>query len=156
MPCTTKTAVITIVISLIVGLPVHIGLSATQNSEASLTPTELLTGTGKRRNPAFAISAESVLQKLRENQDIILIDVRKRVEFEKFRIPGSINIPLFAIKTKAFLKSKSLVIVNEGYNYSELEQECEHLREAGFSRWSCGRFFVNTENDLHGDFQSVL
>ena len=67
MPCTTKTAVITIAISLIVGLPVHIGLSATQNPKSSPIPAELLTGTGKRRNPAFAISAESVLQKLRAN-----------------------------------------------------------------------------------------
>lgn len=135
MPCTKKTAVITIAISFVVGLPVHIGLSATQNSKSSPIPAELLTGTAKSRNPAFAISAESVLQKVREKQDIILIDVRKKAEFEKFRIPGSINIPLFAIKTKAFLKSKSLVIVNEGYNYGELEQEWEHLREAGFKVW---------------------
>ena len=116
MPCTKKTAVITIAISFVVGLPVHIGLSATQNPEGQIIPAELLTGTGKRRNPAFAISAESVLQKMRENQDIVLVDIRRRVEFEKFRIPGSINIPLFAIKTKAFLKSKSLVIVDEGYS----------------------------------------
>jgi rhodanese-related sulfurtransferase len=135
MPCTKKTAVITIAISFVVGLPVHIGLSATQNPEAQTIPAELLTGTAKRRNPAFAISAESVLQKVTENRDIILIDVRKRVEFIKFRIPDSINIPLFAIKTKAFLKSKPLVIVNEGYNYDELEQECAHLREAGFKVW---------------------
>ena len=124
---TTKIAVITLIVSFVVGLPVHIGLTATQNPEASPIPAELLTATSKRRNPAFAISAESVLQKLREKQEIILIDVRKKVEFEKFRIPGSINIPVFAIETKAFLKSTPLVIVNEGYNYGELEQECERL-----------------------------
>jgi len=135
MPCTTKTAVIIVIISFVVGLPVHIGLTAMQNPEASPIPAELLTGTGKKRNPAFAISAESVLRKLREKQDIILIDVRKKAGFEKSRIPGSINIPLFAIKTKAFLKSKPLVVVNEGYNYDELEQECAHLREAGFKVW---------------------
>ena len=132
---TTKTGVITLAISFVVGLPVHSGLSAKQNPEASRIPAKLPTGTGKRRNPAFAISPESVLQKMRENRDIILIDVRKKAEFEKFRIPGSINIPPFAIKTKAFLKPKSLVIVNEGYNYGELEQECVHLRSSGFKVW---------------------
>jgi len=62
-------------------------------------PFPLLAGTLKKRNPAFVIPIESILQKLKENQDIILIDVRKKDEFEKFSIPGSINIPLFAVKT---------------------------------------------------------
>jgi len=135
MMCTTKKAVITLLISLSVGLLVRSGVAAAQNSEALTIPTELLTTKSKKRNPAFAITVESVLQKARERQEIILIDVRKRDEFEKFRIPGSINIPLFAIKTKAFLKSKSLVLVNEGYSYSQLERECEQLRKCGFKVW---------------------
>jgi rhodanese-related sulfurtransferase len=85
-----------------------------------------------KRNPELAISAESVLQKLKEKREIILIDVRNSKKFEKFRIPGSINIPLFAIKTKTFLKSKPLVLINEGYSYSQLEQECMILRNSGF------------------------
>ncbi|MCK4823253.1 rhodanese-like domain-containing protein, partial [bacterium] len=64
-----------------------------------------------------------------------LVDVRNRDDFKKSSIPGSINIPLFAIKTKAFLKSKSLILINEGYNYCQLERECERLRKSGFSVW---------------------
>ena len=135
MMCTTKKAVITLLISLSVGLLVRGGVAAAQHSEALTIPTELLTSRLKKRNPAFAISVESVLKKLREKQEIILIDVRKRAEFEKFRIPGAINIPLFAIKTKAFLKSKPLVLINEGYSYSQLERECEPLRKFGFKVW---------------------
>ncbi|MFV1951067.1 MAG: rhodanese-like domain-containing protein [Nitrospinota bacterium] len=94
---------------------------------------ELFTRKLRKHNPEFVISLESVLQKLREKQDIILIDIRNRKEFEKFRIPGSINISLFAIKTKAFLKAKPLVLINEGYSYSQLEQECKRLRDSGFT-----------------------
>jgi rhodanese-related sulfurtransferase len=75
---------------------------------------------------------ESVLEKLKERQEIILIDVRNVGEFEKFRIPGSVNIPLFAVKTKTFLKPKPLVLINEGHSYKHLIEECAILSEAGF------------------------
>jgi rhodanese-related sulfurtransferase len=87
----------------------------------------------KKRDPALFISVEAVLQKLKEKQGIILIDVRSNKDFEQFRIAGSINIPLFAIKTKVFLKSKPIVLINEGYNFGQLEVECKRLRESGFS-----------------------
>lgn len=95
-------------------------------------PDKFITRKLRERNPAFAISVESVLEKLQENQEIILIDIRSREEFQKFSIPGAINIPLFSIKTKTLLKSKYLVLINEGYSYSQLEQECARLRDAGF------------------------
>ena len=128
-------AAITLLIWLLVGLLASIGGLAEQTFGSTEIPTELHTSKLKTRNPTFAISVESVLQKLREKQEIILIDIRKRNEFEKFRIPGSINIPLFAIKTKVFLKSRYLVLVNEGYNYSQPERECGRLRKAGFRVW---------------------
>ncbi len=79
------------------------------------------------------ISMESVLQRLKEKQELILIDVRNPNEFEKFRIPGSVNIPLFALKTKTFLKSKPLVLINEGHRYKQLREECAILSETGFT-----------------------
>jgi rhodanese-related sulfurtransferase len=87
----------------------------------------------KERDPALVISVEKVLQKLKEKREIILIDVRNSKEYEQFRIPGSINIPLFAIKTKIFLKTKPLVLINEGHSYSQLEQEGRSLRDSGFT-----------------------
>nr|WP_320192692.1 transglutaminase domain-containing protein [uncultured Desulfobacter sp.] len=50
----------------------------------------------------FLASAENFSK---NKEEIILIDVRNHQQFEKFRIPGSINIPIFAIKTKLFLAS---------------------------------------------------
>jgi rhodanese-related sulfurtransferase len=82
---------------------------------------------------AKSVSVEAVLQKLREREDLVLIDVRGRTEFDKFRIPGSVNIPLFALKTKTFLKSKPVVLVNEGHQYKQLMDECALLSHAGFT-----------------------
>ncbi len=80
-----------------------------------------------------SVSVESVLQKLKEKQNLVLVDVRNSKEFEKFRIPGSVNIPLFALKTKTFLKSRPLVLINEGHSYEQLKEQCAILSETGFS-----------------------
>jgi|GEM_PF-3478703 len=96
-------------------------------------PPELIARKLKKRDPEFVISVTSVLRKIKNKEETILIDVRNHQKFEKFRIPGSINIPLFAIKTKVFLKSKPLILVNEGYNHVRLEQACRRLKKSGFA-----------------------
>ena len=129
---TVEKAVVALLICLLVILPVREGVSAPGDPQSLNIPAELPAIKLKKRQNAFAISVESVLRKLKQKQEIILIDVRRKSEFEKFRIPGSINVPLYAVKTKTFLKAKPLVLVNEGYGYRQLEQECEHLRNSGF------------------------
>ena len=62
----------------------------------------------------------------------MLVDVRDPGDFESFRIPGSVNIPIYALKTKNFLKSKKVILVNEGWGYNRLQQECFSLLSNGF------------------------
>jgi rhodanese-related sulfurtransferase len=82
--------------------------------------------------PTSAISVDAVAQQLQEKQNLVLVDVRDSQAFEQVRIPGSLNIPLFAVKTKAFLKSKPLVLVDEGSHPRQLENACKQLQQAGF------------------------
>jgi len=89
----------------------------------------------KKRNPAYAISIEVVFAKLKEKDPPTIVDVREKGQFEAVNIPGAINIPLFAVKTKTFLKAKPLIMVNEGYAYEPLERTCAHLRNNGFKAW---------------------
>jgi rhodanese-related sulfurtransferase len=88
------------------------------------------------RDPVPRLSPDTLREKLGGGEEILLIDVRESAGFQQFSIPGSMNIPLFTLKTKSFLKSKSLVLINEGYNSGRLEQEGKRLREAGFTRVS--------------------
>jgi rhodanese-related sulfurtransferase len=116
--------------------------------EGSDIPGVLLTRRLRERDPSLLISVESVLKRLKKRERTILVDVRNAWGFQKFRIPGSINILLFSIKEKAFLKSCAIVLVNEGYGYNKLEKECENLKKSGFSSvwildggmrsWECG------------------
>lgn len=115
---------------LVMALPAHM-LAAERTSDLKIPP-KLINRTLKERNPSLMTSVESVLHSTKQKNDVVLIDVRNQEEFERARIPRSINIPLFAIKTKAFLKAKPLVLLNEGYSYGPLERACQHLRASGF------------------------
>jgi rhodanese-related sulfurtransferase len=102
-------------------------------SDTDPIPDQLPVSTPKKPDLDYSISVESVEHRLKEGQGIVLIDVRSKKAFEAFSVPGSLNIPLFAIKTKPFLKSQLLVLLNEGYNDGELERECEQLADSGFN-----------------------
>jgi rhodanese-related sulfurtransferase len=95
-------------------------------------PPERVAKTLKKRDHSLFISAESVLSKIKQKQKIVFIDVRNPTEFETVRIPGSINIPLYFIKSRAFLKLEPLVLVNTGYPCSQMEEEFKRLRDKGF------------------------
>ncbi len=94
-----------------------------------LVSTTWLQGTA---HASLTVSAKSLLFKIQHKQNITLVDIRNRQEFEKVKIPGSINIPLYFIKTKPFLKNRSIVLINGGYPDTMLEKECLYLRQNNF------------------------
>ena len=95
-------------------------------------PDELIVRKLKKHDASLAISAEAVLYKLKQNQELTLVDVRSRQDFERLSIPGAVNIGLYAVKTKPYLKSAPVVLVNEGFRYAELEDESRRLTQRGF------------------------
>ncbi|HOW98755.1 MAG TPA: rhodanese-like domain-containing protein [Kiritimatiellia bacterium] len=62
----------------------------------------------------------------------LLVDVRSAQEYERARIPGSLNIPLYAVKAKGFLRGRKVVLVDEGCGSRVLDEECRKLRGMGF------------------------
>jgi rhodanese-related sulfurtransferase len=87
----------------------------------------------KKPNPTLSISVDALLNKLRQSQPVTLVDIRSPSDFDTAGIPGSINIPLYTIKTKAFLKSVPFVLIEDGYRFKYLERQCEALRAEGFA-----------------------
>ena len=98
----------------------------------SAIPQVLFNRNLKQHDASFAISPDAVLYKLKQNQKISLIDVRSQEDFARLHIPGSLNIPLHAVKTKVFLKSFPVVLINAGFHYSPLQSECRQLADSGF------------------------
>ncbi len=95
-------------------------------------PREWLARTPRPRDPSLVVSVEAVLGNSFQSGEMILVDVRAPAQCAGLRIPGSVSLPLFAVKTKAYLKNRNVVLLNEGYGYSDLEEECRRLRALGF------------------------
>lgn len=81
---------------------------------------------------SYFISSKDVIREMKSTSRVVVVDVREAKSFASFRIPQSVNIPLFAVKTKVYLKKTKLILVNEGFNIGELEDECQNLRSMGF------------------------
>jgi hypothetical protein len=63
------------------------------------------------------VSARGLLARQAAGEALCLLDVRSQDGYRLARIPDSLNLPLFTVKTKGFLRSKRVILVNEG---------CEH------------------------------
>jgi len=96
-------------------------------------PEKLFNRKPKLRDTSFAILPDEVLHKFKQKQKIILVDVRSPEDFARLHIPASLNISLYAVKAKFFLKSFITVLINEGFNYSPLENESHQLTDLGFN-----------------------
>jgi len=89
-----------------------------------------LTG-DKQKLKACYIDNQAALE-LAENQGAMLIDIRDATAYAKLKIPGSINIPAKLLKSKAFLKSKTIILFDNGIHYAQQEKLCQQLRDSGF------------------------
>ncbi|MFO7687346.1 MAG: rhodanese-like domain-containing protein [Desulfobacterales bacterium] len=81
---------------------------------------------------SLAITAARLLDKTRQNRGMTLVDIRSPEEFERLRIPGALNVPLHAVKTKDYLKAHPFVLVGGGIEWRDAESECKRLRQKGF------------------------
>lgn len=61
-----------------------------------------------------------------------IIDSRQKKNFDLVHIPGSLNAPLFSIKTKTHLKNRKLLLLGESYEIAALENICLELKRTGF------------------------
>lgn len=77
------------------------------------------------------LSAGDFLASYDQSQDAI-IDVRSWDRFVSVHIPGSMNLALYAVKTKSILMGRRIVLLNEGHENETLLSEIGKLRQNGF------------------------
>lgn len=106
-----------------------------ERGEAPKGASERSIGKENPCDPALVISVESLMRRQKTLEAVTLVDVRDHRAFQQCRIPGSINVPLFALRTKKYLASRFVVLVNEGFLYTQMAERCRQLRTAGFLVW---------------------
>lgn len=99
----------------------------TRNREA------LLSSVDERMLKSCEMDSKEVQRRLL-SKSVVLVDTRSANEFESYRIPGSLNLSPFEIKSKSFLKPKHLVIVGNRANLLEMGLLCHELKQHGFKK----------------------
>nr|WP_319393629.1 rhodanese-like domain-containing protein [uncultured Desulfobacter sp.] len=98
-----------------------------------VVPGICLPGTpAQGESSSLLIPATTLMQKTRQNPVVFMVDTRLKTEFKRFKIPGSLNIPASLIKTKAFLKTKPVVLIHTGVAHTELLCLAKDLNAKGF------------------------
>jgi rhodanese-related sulfurtransferase len=97
--------------------------------------TKLLSRKVKEMNRNLLLPPSSLSAGNKTKDEFTFIDIRSEAAYQRYHIKGSLNIPLYTIKTKSFLRDGKIVLFNDGYAYSELETEAERLRKAGYRAW---------------------
>lgn len=79
------------------------------------------------------ISLENFLKLKNEKKKITMIDIREKKDYDQYRINGSINIPLRSIKTSSWLRSKKIILVDNGFDSHSLHKKVSLLQKIGFN-----------------------
>lgn len=117
-------------VALLLATPVS--LTAAEAAVVRRIPEEQSEGSPIEPYYSLAVTATELIRKTKQNRGITLVDIRSPEEFERLRIPGAINVALYAVKTKAYLKAQPFVLVGAGFEWRDLETESKCLHQSGF------------------------
>lgn len=102
------------------------------SSAFAKTPDKIKLSGDATAHAKYVLSAQEAMARLRDDPLVILVDVRRKLDFQKIRIPGSINIKLPFIKTKQYLKGMKVILLDSGYDSARLLFRANILNENGF------------------------
>ena len=92
---------------------------------------DLLAGAEEAR-PAHCLVSVAEAHRLIAQKKSMLIDIRSADDFERVSIPGSVNMLGYSLKTKVYLRDKSIILAGEGHSYGGHERLCEELKQSGY------------------------
>lgn len=72
------------------------------------------------------------LKKLVKSSEIVVVDSRQSTDFNRSHIANALNLPLFSIPTKEYLKNSPLILTGAPYEVRKLVSTCQSLLSSGF------------------------
>jgi len=101
-------------------------------ADAGKFPEKMIRRNAETLDADLIVSADTLITKYKKGVKPLFIDVRSVRDFDALHINGAMNIPLHFIKTKTYLKSSPLVLVDRGLAAHRLLPVCRELRKLGF------------------------
>mgnify|MGYP000235866121 CR=1 FL=1 len=101
-------------------------------ADAGRFPEKMIRRNTERLDADLIVSADTLITKYKKGVKPLFIDIRSARDFDALHITGAMNIPLHFIKTKTYLKSSPLVLVDRGLAAHRLSPACRRLRNLGF------------------------
>jgi hypothetical protein len=71
-----------------------------------------------------------------DGTEFLFVDLRRSSTRSRPVIHDAVSMPLHELKTKGYLKKRNLVLIDDGFRYFELLEECKTLIDLGFQRVS--------------------
>ena len=105
------------------------------------------------RDWSLYLGPEEAEKLVRQPEQAVWVDVRSPEAYARAQIPGSLQMPLYAVKTKGFLRGRPVVLVDEGFGSQALEAEARSLRKQGFTGLSIWHGGLNAWQRRGGSLQ---
>ena len=78
--------------------------------------------------------APTELSVLLKRPDTVLADIRPAADYAAYHINGAMNLTAPALRSKRFLKTKTVVLIGDGLVERELYADCARLKASGFKQ----------------------
>lgn len=100
----------------------------------SYTPSDFRAASGRAPADLSCAIVPKDITKILDQPNTVLVDVRNAADFLAFRINGAMNASASSLRTKKFLRDKTIVLIGSGKAEAELYTACSDLRSDGFKR----------------------
>jgi rhodanese-related sulfurtransferase len=92
----------------------------------------------------------------KSHADLTYIDIRQGALFDQAHVRRSMNVPIYALNTLTYLKSKPIVVIGDGTDDAAMAPSIEKCRQAGFTSIRIMRGGIRQWQQAGGSLEGVF
>ncbi len=84
------------------------------------------------KGDSFWLGVSEAVALHQSDSKLKVVDIRASSDFQNIHVSNSLNMPLFQIKTKGFLRARPILLITNGIPDKQIDQEVNDLNKRGF------------------------
>ena len=109
------------------------GGSCTQNNARKPKPPKVVRVAEVKPDLSCAMAPMDLVHHFKFS-NTVLVDTRSATDFVNYHIDGAMNMSTTEVRSKSFLRAKSVVLIGNGKAERELYTDCKRLKSNGFKQ----------------------